>query len=58
MNFRIGKNKYVGLAPKMSIAKDKFGKLFASKEKLYVQQTAFMIPKSSPLNASIIRDLK
>ena len=56
MNFRIAKNKYVTLAPKVSIVK-MYGKAYASKEKLYVQQTAFMIPKSSPLKASIIIEL-
>ena len=57
MNFRIAKNKYVTLAPKVSIVK-MYGKAYASKEKLYVEQTAFLIPKSSPLKASIMMDFK
>ena len=42
----------VGIFPQFAPFKDKDGKLYASKEKLYVQLNGFMIPKSSPLKAS------
>ena len=35
----------------MAADKGKFGQKYASKEKMYVMQNAFMIPKSSPLQA-------
>lgn len=43
----------VVLAPKIAQLEGKYGQLYASKEKLYVQQAAFMVPKGSPLIASI-----
>ena len=58
LNFRIVNLKYVYIAPKFLLNKGKYGKAHASKEKLYVQQTAFMIPKSSPLKASIMMYFK
>ena len=58
LNFSIVNLKYVSIVPKFSPNKGKYGKAYASKEKLYVEQTAFLIPKSSPLKASIMIDLK
>ena len=43
--------KYVTLSSKMAADKGIFGLKYASKEKMYVMQNAFMIPKSSPLQA-------
>ena len=43
----------VFLGPKASPHKDKYHKCYASKEKLYVVPTAFIIPKSSPIKVSI-----
>ena len=43
--------KYVSLNSKMAGDKGMFGQKYASKEKMYIRQNAFMIPKSSPLQA-------
>ena len=44
----------VYLGTKFAQFKGKYGKVYASKDKLYVQKSAFMIPKASPLQASMI----
>ena len=55
--FRVTFSNDVAIVPKYKPFKDIDGKLYASRDKLYVQLTAFMIPKSSPLNASKIVEL-
>ena len=57
-NFRIRDFKAVCIGTKYAPFGDKDGKLYGSREKLYVQQNAFMVPKSSPLNASKICGLE
>ena len=47
--------KYVSFGNKFS-DKGKFGQKYASKEKLYVLNMAFMVPKSSPLKARSKRE--
>ena len=51
-SFRMYFAEGVGIFPQFAPFNDKDGKLYASKEKLYVQLNGFMIPKSSPLKAS------
>ena len=41
--------KYAFLQIKMAQTKGKYGKLYASKEKILVQQQGFSVPKASPL---------
>ena len=55
--FRVTFSNDVAIVPKYKPFKDIDGKLYASRDKLYVQVCAFMIPKSSPLNASKIVEL-
>ena len=45
---------HVNLIPKISEVGVKYGKFHASKEKLYVQLCSYMVPKASPLKASVI----
>ena len=42
----------MNLHAKTALHKGKFGKFYASREKLYDQHLAFLIPKASPLEAS------
>ena len=55
--FRMYFSKGIAVMPKFAPFKDKDGKLYASREKLYANLNAFLIPKSSPLNASKLVDL-
>ena len=52
--FRCGNSTHVLISTKFSEYRSEYGKLYASKEKLYIQHTAFIAPKASPLDASII----
>ena len=51
-NFRVSFSADVVIGPKFKIFPDVGGKFYASREKLYGQPYAFVIPKSSPLKAS------
>ena len=53
MNYRVANYEYVVLCPKFSEYQDKYGKFHASRELLYVEHGAFLVPKASPLHASI-----
>ena len=55
INFSVTELKYVSFGNKFS-DKGKFGQKYASKEKLYVLNMAFMVPKSSPLKARSKRE--
>lgn len=47
-------SEYVVPAPKMAQYKDKYGKFYASKEKLWVLIGTFLVPKASPLHVCIL----
>ena len=50
INFSVSELKYVTFGNEFS-DKGKIGQKYASKEKLYLLNMAFMVPKSSPLKA-------
>ena len=49
---------YISIGTKGSNYNGKYGKLHLSKDKWLVENSAFMIPKASPLYASIIWNSK
>ena len=57
--YRLGNLEHVVLGPSdpfpWSLYIDKY-KFHPSKEPLYALQTSFMVPKASPLNASVMSD--
>ena len=58
-DFSVCNLKYVILSPiKSNPGRDRFCQAYASKEKLYVLQAAFIIPKSSPLKEKWEETLK
>ena len=44
-NFRIANLTYIQVQTKYATYKGKYGKIYASKEKLYATHSGFMIPK-------------
>ena len=50
--YRMGNSTLISLGLKFSAHKDKFGKLHASKDKVYGIMNTFAAPKGSPLHAS------
>ena len=52
--FRIPNHEFGVIGPKWSQSRGKYGKLHASKEKLWTQMHAFILPKGSPIYVSKI----
>ena len=48
-NFRTANFTHVFAAPKWSQSRGKYGKLHASRDKLWAEMSSFFLPKASPL---------
>ena len=54
LSFRISNHEFGAVLPKYSQSRGKYGKLHASKEKLWTQMHPFILPKGSPIYVSKI----
>ena len=49
--FSVFNSTCVSVGPKIDVTKSKYGKFYAGKDKVWIENRAFQIPKASPLKA-------